>query len=73
MVSSLEWKWLNYKTHFSFISKTSFEQTVVRACNRAFVFTNTSKDFGLNEVHKKRFLKDAIDIMKRSETNRRFK
>lgn len=44
IVELKEWKWLNYKTHFAFVSNDSLEKTIRSSFDRVFEFFKNYKD-----------------------------
>jgi len=58
VVECKEWKWVSYKTHFSFVSNSNIEETIVNALERSsnlliqkgYVWTSLQKNSVQNQV-----------------------
>ena len=66
VVDFKEWKWINYKTHFSFVSNNDLTQTIIEAFERIFDFFNNSADYMWTETQKNNKLNEVLDLLKRS-------
>ena len=45
VVEFKEWKWISYKTHFTFVSNKSLKNTIVNAFERMFTFYQKRNDY----------------------------
>lgn len=63
-----EWKWLSYKTHFSFVSNTDIEDTIAQAFEKTFDFFNRSDDYSWTDSQKNNKLREILDLLRRSQT-----
>lgn len=61
-----EWKWLSYKTHFSFVSNKGMEETIVDTFEKTFVFFDNSSDYLWTESQKNKKLNEVLDLLKRT-------
>lgn len=58
-----EWKWICYKTHFSFLSSDRLDLAIIEAFERMFNFYKLSKDYIWTEEDKNSQLAEALDII----------
>ncbi len=69
LVEFKEFKWLYMKTHFSFISRSSMEETIVEALDRVFNYFITRKDYNWTKGEKELYQKRLLEEMRNSLAN----
>ncbi len=69
IVDFKEWKWISYKTHFSFHSAQNLEQTVMASFERVYTFFLNKKDMIWPEEYKNSQMKEALEIIKKRNQN----
>ena len=64
VVEFKEWKWLNYKTRFSFVSNENYESTVIEVFNRSYKFFKDSKNYEWSIQQKESKLSQVLELIK---------
>jgi len=67
VVEFKEYKWISFKTHFSFVSNESLEDTIVTAFDRVFDFYQGHKDYVWTPQQRDNKLTQVIELLRRSE------
>jgi hypothetical protein len=66
VVDFKEWKWISYKTRFSFVSTKDFTTTVRDAYDRVFDYFQGHKDYLWTEQQKNNKLHQTLDLLEKS-------
>ncbi len=61
VVEFKEWKWISYKTHFTYISNNNLEMTISEVFEKAFSFFKNHKDFIWTEQQKNQKLNIVLN------------
>lgn len=67
VVDFKEWKWVSYKTHFSFVSNHDLEETIAESFNRVFDFFQNQPNYLWTEEQKQNKLTEVLELLKRGE------
>jgi hypothetical protein len=64
LVEFKEFKWINYKTHFSFISRKTMEETIIEALELVFQHFLNRKDFNWTIAKKENVTEEVLKDLK---------
>lgn len=67
VVEFKEWRWINYKTRFSFVSNDNLESTIIEAFDRVFIFFQKHKDYIWTPQQKNSKLNQVLKLLRRRE------
>lgn len=62
-----EWKWISYKTHFSFVSNENLNETIVNSFERVFGFLQKNKDYGWSKQKELDTIKKVLYLIEISQ------
>ena len=63
VVEFKEWKWISYKTHFSFVSKQDLKQTIIEAIDRTYDFFLQNPKYEWSQQQKENKLNEALQLL----------
>lgn len=61
LVEFKEWKWISYKTHFTYVTNNNLEITIKEIFEKAFIFFENQKKYIWTEDQKKQKLKIVLE------------
>lgn len=64
VVTFKEWKWMSYKTHFSFVSNLNLIETIKDAFEKIFDFFQSDSKYEWNHNQKNNKLNEVIELIK---------
>ncbi|MDO6738658.1 hypothetical protein [Wenyingzhuangia sp. 2_MG-2023] len=67
VVNFKEWRWINYKTHSSFISNNDFKSTIENAFEKAFEFFKGNLNYQWNYLQKNNQLNKVLELIENSK------
>ena len=65
VVDFKEFKWIRYKTHFSFVSNDSLEETISASFDKVLDFFKDNKDFAWSHQQKENTLRKTFETLKK--------
>lgn len=58
-----EWKWIRYKTKFSFVSEQDLETTIIESFDRIFNYFQEHEEYSWTLQQKKNKLNQALELL----------